>query len=151
MYDIVAVDSSAFYWSEYRNIQDYNISGDDFTFSTTFYNSFFHKKHSNNESIIIIVGEKERIQVVFQNRSRSHFGTIIFAEKRLNGKNDDLSMFGLDVTQASNVRIENVNKNILIYFNDSLIYQTTYQKSIGNIKSLIFSFAGGGIVDAILL
>ena len=63
------------------------------------------------------------------------------------GRDNDLSKLGTNLYDWQSLRIRNENKKVSIFLNDTLAHEMQYEKDFGNIKGIIYTFAGAGSVD----
>lgn len=68
------------------------------------------------------------------------------SEQKYNGATANLSQFVTQLSQWNQLRLENRNKQLLFYINDSLRYQGSYQQSIGAVKGVLVEFSGNGFI-----
>jgi len=69
----------------------------------------------------------------------------------INGKNNDLSAFGLDLSIWQNIKIKTVTQQVAIYANNKNIYKIKFNKGLGKITGLQYNFYGCGAVDLVKL
>jgi hypothetical protein len=76
---------------------------------------------------------------------------LVCSEKRLSGKNHDLSAFGCDMNQWHRLKVENNDRSLTIFLDGKELFNTTYQSDIGNITEICYAFKGCGAVKDVLL
>ena len=69
----------------------------------------------------------------------------------LSGKENDLSMFGTDLSQFKKFEVRVENKNVNVYIDEKNIYTGQYFSPIGNIVGIRYRFLGAGEVDFLKL
>lgn len=93
-----------------------------------------------------ITGAEGILMFTLASTGCSYRVTNIISEQKFNGATANLSQFVTDLGQWNNLRLENHNKQLLLYVNDSLRYKGSYQQSIGTVKGVLLEFAGNGFV-----
>ena len=69
----------------------------------------------------------------------------------LNGSDNDLSVFGIDLTGWRKIRYNVVNRNIIIRVDNKEIYQLTFKRHMGKIIGISYNFYGCGSVKEVRL
>lgn len=64
-----------------------------------------------------------------------------------NGKNSDLSLFGVDVYEWQSVKVVAKNKTAKVYINTNLVYELSFAEDIGEVVGTSLYFSGTGSVD----
>jgi len=72
-------------------------------------------------------------------------------DKIVEGKSNDLSKFGTDLSLWTPIRVETKNKKLKIFLHDQLIREEEYPNDAGEVVGLRFGFRGAGAVDHIKL
>jgi hypothetical protein len=138
--------------STYHYIDEFKaLSGDNFRLGTTI-------KHVSNttwdvcqNATIIIVGTKSAHMIPFAITGCSSNLGIMTSEVYLSGKEHDLSALSVDLSEATDLKIEVINKQISIFANSKKLYSSSYTESIGTIVGLRYRFLGAGEVSHIVL
>lgn len=76
---------------------------------------------------------------------------ISFSEVFMEGNTTDLSMFETDVYSWNNLRLENRNRDVSVYLNNSLLYRFSYEMPLEMICGFNILFLGSGSVDRLSL
>ena len=69
----------------------------------------------------------------------------------LDGREHDLSAFGTDLANFTDLQISVRNKKLAVAINGSDVYQTDYKESMGRVVGLRFKFLGLGEVNSLTL
>jgi hypothetical protein len=67
-------------------------------------------------------------------------------DKYLQGKEHDLSAFGIDISEWTEVRVEVRARKVKIFAGGKLIWQDAYKENMGEVVGMRFSFLGAGAV-----
>jgi len=122
-----------------------------FTFETRLKNNLKEGALTCQYVQLTIICQNGMISVPFCNPGCSsnihlHAGDIF-----INGKNNDLSAFGLDLSIWENIKIKTVTQQVAIYANNKNIYKIKFNKDLGKITGLQYNFYGCGAVDMVKL
>ena len=98
-----------------------------------------------------LIGTQGELKMHFLVPGCSGFVQMIFGEQKLDGHARDLSAFARDVSGWKNARMEVANKQVAIYFEDKLIYKTTYKQAVGKIMGIAITSKGAGETDQVRL
>jgi hypothetical protein len=135
-------------FSSFHFVKDLNnISGDNFQLNTAIKNSYREKWAICQMSTIIIVGSKSAFFVPFSIPGCVSEINAMFSEVRLNGKETDLSSFGIDLTTFRNINIKVKNKHVRVFVDDKNIFSQVYNESIGELVGVRYRFLGVGEVN----
>lgn len=74
-----------------------------------------------------------------------------FSEIVKDGKYNDLSFLGADLTAGGSFRLEVADRKVQLWINDTLAHTVRYQVPLKEIKGIKFAFGGLGFVDRIFL
>jgi hypothetical protein len=139
------------YFYEYTTIKDFQVSGDNLIFDTRFRSRAENGGELCNDMWFKLIGTEGELKMHFLVPGCFGFVQMIFGEQKLDGHTRDLSAFAREIDDWKNARMEVVNKKVSIYFEDKLIYQTTYQKPIGKIMGISVTSKGAGETDYVKL
>jgi len=122
------------FYVSYFNIKDFEgLDGDNFSFETEI-------KNSNQETALIcqncrifIYAENGVIAIPVSSMGCVSDISITAGDVNKSGKTNDLSGLGCDLTDWRKIRGELVDKNLKIYIDDEMMFELTYNKSIGKI------------------
>jgi hypothetical protein len=67
------------------------------------------------------------------------------------GKNNDLSAFGIDLSGWRDIRIRSLNKEVTVIVDDKPVYNLQFNKSLGKITGIHYKFFGCGSVEMLKL
>jgi hypothetical protein len=145
------VDTSRIYWVNYLLIKKMEASGDHFTLTTRFKNNTALDGISCFDMMGFVHGEKSSHRVHFTQKGCSYYVNNQFSERKTDGKNNDLSKFGINIEDWNILELETKEKNIKVTINGMEIFITYYRQSIGTIRGISFMFKGGGALDYVKL
>lgn len=100
---------------------------------------------------LLAMGTVETHYVKLIDKGCVNIASIKLGKKMVNGRNSDLSGLGVDVYEEQEIEIQVEDKKAKIYLGDQLIYQATYQESIGDITGFATFFSGTGKVVSLEL
>ncbi len=73
------------------------------------------------------------------------------SERYYEGRSNDLSRFGADLSLWNKVIVEVKNRNVKIFLNGTLVREETYKEDAGEVVGLRFGFLGAGAVGQVKL
>jgi hypothetical protein len=139
------------YFISYVNIQDYKVDGDNASFETRFRNVSGERNAICNDMWFKLMGTKGILKIHFLLSGCFAYVDMTFGDKNLKGTVQDLSPFGTDIHTWKKARLEVVDKNVRIFLGNSLIYETRYSKSVGNIVGIEVLSKTSGETDYVKL
>ena len=146
------VDINKPYWTFFRNVKDFGVSGDSFT------GKIRVKNNEENGGIpcfdinINFIGEHEQVFIEFFEPGCTVWADLKVSDVELDGKKEDLSNFGQPFKEWRIVTLQIENRNFKIFLDGKLIHTGRgYKKDIGNIKAATITFKGTGAVDYLRL
>ncbi|GAB2564277.1 hypothetical protein [Spirosoma areae] len=139
------------YFIESTIVNDFHADGDNLTFDTRFKSNVRNGGKLCNDMWFKLTGTKGILKMHFLAVGCSGYTQMIFGDQRLDGHIQDLTAFTQDFSDWKTARMKVVNKHVSIYFDDKLIYQTTYKKPIGDIMALSITSKGSGETDYVRL
>ena len=74
-----------------------------------------------------------------------------YSDYYADGKSNDLSVFGCDLSDWIDLRCEVKNKEVKIFINQNLKHQLVYSRPLEKIVGIAYNFKGCGAVDFIKL
>jgi hypothetical protein len=123
-----------------------NISGDNFVLHSKIKNNYAEKWAVCKAASIVIVGTKSAHIIPFSMLGcASDLGGML-SDVNLNGKEEDLSSLSLDLSEFKDVKIEVIDKKVIVFINGINVFTKIYTKSIGNIAGIRYRFLGAGEV-----
>lgn len=139
------------YWVEYRNIGDFEISADSFTLETRVMNNSPNGGALCKDVVLHLLGENNTARIPLLNPGCITWAYVQFSEVAQEGKFNDLSALGQDVSDWKTVRVV-VNRGICrLFLEGKLIYQLAYRQPLGQLKGIRLAFNGNGYVDYVKL
>lgn len=144
--------SQGSYWVSFYNVRDFgSIDSDNFILETQVKNSLDEGGLIGQFAAIIIMCERSRMMIPLTIPGCVSEIRLKFNEKNIHGRNNDLSVFGCDLTNWNNIRCEVIDKQVNIFLNGEYIYELSYERSSGKIIGLHYMFHGCGAVNFIRL
>ena len=140
-------DISENYYTEFSNYQLYNISGDNFTFDMQFFNSSFGKENFCYEAKVELIGTKKKHFLQIVQPGCKVYAQHTFSENVNFAYDKILEGFELNFLNSSNLRIENNNKQVKVYFNEHLFLETRYKRDIDDLVGIIIRLKSAGTVE----
>lgn len=139
-------------WLVYYYVDDLgDISSNTFTLETAIKSDFNEGDAICQESHIGILCSKGRFNVPFVIPGCVGTINLVAGDKYIDGKKEDLSSLGSDLSQWQPIRIQLTNKNVYIFRNEKQVYQTSYSEDVGKIVGFRYRFRGAGSVQYIRL
>jgi hypothetical protein len=126
-------------------------NGDSFTLETTFKNPEQWPGIRCNSIYLYIQGTEGKIRFRFANPGCSYWIDYQLSEKKVTNKDTDLSTFTFSLNDWQQFRLENRNKKVELFINNSRRFSDTYKKSIGEIVGVTVLFHGNGYIKDYLL
>lgn len=140
------------YWTNYYNVQDFDLVDTmGFIFETSLKNDIEQGGLTCQHAQATIIGEHGRIAIPLTAPGCVGDIRIVVGEVYLNSKNNDLSAFGCNLSGWQLLRCEAKAGKVDIYLNNNLIWNISYQKSIGKLVGLRFKFHGSGAIQFVQL
>ncbi|RYU97445.1 hypothetical protein [Emticicia agri] len=128
----------------FHHSRDLKIDGNNFVFSSDF------KIDSTGivcpATALLLKGEHEYMYINLSAKGCESNLNMNIAERKFDGKNIDLTAFGTSVYNWQHIKVTNQNQKVSIQLNGKEIFQTTYAKSLGELKEVGFIFKGNGII-----
>jgi hypothetical protein len=143
----IGLDSSEDYWTDYRNIKDFNVDGDNLIIEVDIKNDLKSGGIDCFDSSIEYLAESKTGRVKFVRPGCAQFASFDFGEVHYNGNFHDLKPFGIDLSQWQKIRIEVIKKQVNVFINGRSIYKNSYHEPIGNVKGIKIKFKGVGAID----
>jgi len=145
------VDTNQRYWVMFRNVREFNASGDDFVFEARVMNNSRRSPTSCNDVVLNVTGAHHAIRIHFLKPGCSRWTYLQAGEVTLNGEFNDLSVFGQDLSRWRTIRLEVKNRAVRIFFDGKFLYRLPYTQPVGALKSISCDFMGCGLVDYVKL
>ncbi|WP_026712747.1 hypothetical protein [Flavobacterium daejeonense] len=120
-------------------------NADNFIFEATFKKGVQYNAISCNGLVFKISGSQNYIRFNFVNPGCSSRITNIISEKTIKGTNHNLSPFVVDFQKWNTIKLINKDKKLRLFVNDSPIYETVYNNSLGDLRGLFVEFERNGL------
>ena len=134
--------------SSFHLIDDFgNVSGDNLSIQTKVKNVYNDKWAVCQTLRIVILGSKGAIIIPFSKSGCVSNINLMMNDFYLNGKENDLSAFGVDLSDFKNVSIDIKEKRVTVSVEGKVIYEGNYTESIGKFVGLRYRFLGSGEVE----
>ena len=122
---------------------------DNFSFETRIRNSYHEGPAVCETSKIFILGTKGAFIIPFSIPGCVSDFNLMLNDKVLGGRTNDLSKFGTDLSEWTDVKLEVKNRKATIFLNNKIIREESYNNDAGEVAGMRFSFLGAGTVDHI--
>jgi hypothetical protein len=139
------------YFISYVNIRDYKVDGDNASFETRFRNTSLERNAICNDMWFILMGTKGILKMHFLMSGCFAYVDMTLGDNNMKGAKQDLSPFSIDIHNWKKARLEVVDKNVRIYLENSLIYETKYSMSVGKIVGIEVLSKTSGETDYVKL
>ncbi len=127
------------------------LSGDNFVLHTTFRNTYNDKWSVCQTTVLVVLGTKGALMIPFTIPGCVSEIGIMMNDVYLSGKENDLSGFGTDLSNFTNIEVDVKNKNVKISIEDETVFTGHYNASLGNIVGFRYRFLGAGEVASLQL
>ncbi len=129
--------------SSFHYIKDFKgVSGDNFNLKTTIKNVMGEKWAVCKTTKIVILGTSGAHIIPFTIPGCVSDINLLLNDTYLNGKKNDLSAFGVDLSEEADIEIDIQNKQVRISVNNKEIYSGAYNESIGDFVGMRYRFLG---------
>ena len=136
----------------YGNVRDFGeIYSDNFTFETSVKNDYREGAAICQLSKIYILCEGTAIYIPLCSKGCISSLDLLFTNYYTSGKQNDLSVFGVDFSSFVKVKIETADHKAKIFLNDKLVYSINQDIVKAKIIGFDFAFQGTGSVDYVKL
>lgn len=133
--------------SSFHYVKDFDaISGDNITIRSTI-QSVLNEKWAVCQSVrIVILGTKGAMVIPLSKLGCVSDLGLLLNDVYLNGKEHDLSAFGVDLNNEREITIQNKDKKMTLFIDGKEVYSNSYTQSIGRFVGLRYRFKGAGTV-----
>lgn len=145
------IDLKERYWTSYRYFSPFNRSLDSLTLETSVLNNASTGSYLCYDIGMTLLGDSGIIDFKFTQPKCSRFAKLIFSEKRLNGEFDDLNAMSVDLSDWLQIKMVTENNNFNLYLDNKPTFSGKYEKPLGNLLGIVYSFFGSGKIDYIKL
>ncbi len=134
--------------TEYRNIKDFGIMGDNLTLEVKFKNNTRTGGKPCFDSRFEVINLHGRLAFNFVDPNCDNKQlTASFGEVSLNSDFNNLNTFLQDVSYWRILEIKTQNKRVGVYLDKVQVYSIIYKDPLDDVKGLAISFRGSGAVD----
>jgi hypothetical protein len=135
-------------WIDYYNVQDFGeLSSNDFSFETEVKNETNIGNVVCQESRITIMCSNGRMLVPLAIPGCVGNINLTLGDLYLEGRRNDLSAFGCNLSQWQKLRLEVKNRQVTIFLNNKQIFKTAYFYDAGKVVGIRYKFMGAGAVN----
>jgi hypothetical protein len=139
-------------WVDYFNVRSFDgLATDNFIFETEVRNDYHTGAAACQLSKIMLLTEGSAIIIPLSIKGCVSDLSLFFIDHTIDGKEEDLSGFGCDLSQWVKVRCEVKNKKASFFVNDHLAYQTGFNGDASKITGIVYRFQGTGSVNKVIL
>ncbi len=124
-----------------------NVSGDDFTMEATVQNTFNDRWAVCQSLQIYFIGTTGAMIVPFSKIGCASDNMLMLNDQFLSGKENDLSAFSTDISEATVITISNKQKEVTTIIGGQEVHRMSYDKSMGRLVGIRFKFLGLGTVS----
>jgi len=142
----MGLDTNGLFYTRLCNFTPIKYAPEDFIFEATFKNSVHEKGVYCKGTQFQVSGINGFIRFKLASPGCSYRVINVLSEQTFRGSRDDLSKFVLDLEKWNNVKLINRNKQVSFYVNNKLLFNGTYEISLGSIQGLFLEFEGNGFV-----
>jgi len=135
------------FFVEHHNIRNFDVEVDEMMFETRVKNAPQEGGINCYDVIIFLIGEHNSARIQFLQEGCTQWVTVKVSDVELPGSHNDLSMFGKDITDWRNIKVETAKKKLHVYFDEELIFSQRYIENMGELKGILYVFKGCGAID----
>ena len=128
-----------------------NIDGDNFVLESQVKNDLSDGGLTCQYADVIIMCENGRMVIPLSMAGCVSNNSLKFIDVYRDGKENDLSKFGCDMSVWNNLRCEVRNREVNLSLNGKKIYTLSYQEPAGRVIGLHYIFYGAGSVNKVIL
>ena len=128
-----------------------NISGDNFSLSSTIKVGWNEKWAVCQSARIFILGTDGALIIPFANLGCSSSNNVMLNDNYVSGKENDLSMFATDLSNETPVVISVENKTVSVTIANNKVYEAAYNETMGRVVGIRYKFLGYGEVSSFSL
>ena len=138
--------------SSFHFVKDFgDISGDNFSLNTTIKNSYDDKWAVCQTTKIIILGTKGAMIIPFSIPGCVSDINLLLNDVYLNGKENDLSAFGVNFSLKKDIEIKIINKELKLFVNNNEVYSNKYNDTMGRLVGVRYRFIGALEVEKLVI
>jgi hypothetical protein len=125
--------------------------GENFTLETRLKNSLEEGAFVCQYCQLDIICENGMISIPFCNPGCAGNINLHVSDVFRDGKKNDLTAFGIDLSAWRDIKVKTVKKDVTIYIDGKPVYDLVFHKDLGKIAGFHYKFYGCGAVDMITL
>ena len=138
--------------STFHRVTDFGtISGDNFELRSTIKNTYRDKWAVCQTAYIIVLGTKGAMVITLGIPGCASELWVMMNDAYVDGKEHDLSGLGVDLSEAKEIKVRVVEKQLLVSLGNQTLFKGSYDESIGRIAGLRYRFLGSGEVHQAVL
>ncbi len=136
--------------SSFHYVKDFgDISGDNFSLTTTIKNAYNDKWAVCQTTKIVILGTKGAMIIPFSIPGCVSDINLFLNDVFLNGKENDLSSLGVDFSSKKDIQLKVIDKQLKVYINNNEVYSNYYNDTMGRLVGIRYRFYGVIEIDKI--
>lgn len=134
--------------TSYHYINDLgNISGDNFVLNAQLHSTYTEKWAICQSSQIYIIGTDGAMIIPFSKLGCSSDNNLMLNDIYKSGKENDLSVFGVDLSVSTQIQLVNEDQTLSIFIEGKKVHSQSYLETMGKFVGLRFKFEGIGEVE----
>ncbi|MFD1163294.1 hypothetical protein [Hwangdonia seohaensis] len=138
--------------STFHFIEDLGaISGDNFTLETTLKNTYNEKWAVCQTAHIYIIGSKGAMVLPITIPGCISDINVMLNDVYFNGKKQNLSSFGVDISTFRDIKIKVLNKKLDFFIDNQNVFSASYNESLGKLVGIRYKFLGAGEIKHVKL
>jgi hypothetical protein len=145
------LDTNSNYWVDFYNFHEFGIDGDNFVFHSSVLNNSLIGGLRCYDIILRVYGKTGMHRVHFTEKGCEYFVLCKFAEKIMNGRDQDLSAFGVNIEDWIDIKITIKDRDVKVYVKNDELLKIKYNEPVGDIIGISFIFKGCGSIDYVKL
>ncbi len=135
------------YWTAYKLFSPFNKSLDSLQLETHVLNNASTGSYLCYDIDISLIGDSGLIDFKFTQPKCSRYARLRFSERQMNGEFDKLDAMSVDLSDWLTVKMVTKNKDFSLYLADTLIFTGNYERPLGDLLGVAYSFYGSGKID----
>jgi len=145
-------DDGKKFYVNYFNVGKFNVvNGEDFTLETKIKNSLQDGAFICQYCQLDLICENGMLSIPFCNPGCAGNINLHISDVFRDGKKNDLTAFGIDLSGWRDIKIKTVKKDVTVYVDGKPVYQLQFHKDLGKVAGFHYKFYGCGSVGMIAL
>jgi hypothetical protein len=141
------IDLSQKYWTTYKFFSPFNQNLDKLTLETRVLNNSSTGSLLCYDIEITLVGDSGLVDFKFTQPKCSRYASLRVSEKYLDGGFNDLSALSVDLSDWLQIKMVTSKGHFEIALAEKVIFSEEYEKPLGNLLGVVYSFFGSGKID----